>query len=147
MSGQNNQEQGWIPTMAVIPMKASQIRLLKNGGNFDAPLHLRPISDNTVYAFFSGLGTYTTIQFWLGIIFYAIAHVSISIWAFKDEMVHALLATLIPIYNVVWCFMRWKYVGGYGIMAILGLLMIIGSFIASLLVPELLPTVAGSADV
>ncbi|MEC7564750.1 MAG: hypothetical protein VX738_03615 [Planctomycetota bacterium] len=147
VSGQNNQESGWIPTMAVIPMKASQIKMLKNGGNFDAPANLRPISDNADYAFYSGLGTYTAIQFWLGVIFYAIAHVSIAIWSFKDQMVHALLATLVPVYNIVWCFMRWKYVGGYGIMAILGLLMIIGSLIASLFVPELLPTVAGSADI
>ena len=121
--------------------------MLKNGGNFDAPANLRPISDSAVYAFYSGLGTYTAIQFWLGVIFYTIAHVSIAIWSFKDQVVHALLATLVPIYNIVWCFMRWKYVGGYGIMAILGLLMIIGSLIASLFVPELLPTVAGSADI
>jgi hypothetical protein len=42
--------------------------------------------------------------------------------------------------------MRWKYVGGYGIMALLGLIMIIGGIVIQLFVPDLLPTVAGRKD-
>ena len=69
----------------------------------------------------------------------------LAIQAVKDEMVHTILASILPIYNVVWCFMRWKYVGGNGIMALLGLIMIIGGIVVQLVVPDLLPTVAGSS--
>ena len=44
---------------------------------------------------------------------------------------------------MIWAFMRRKYVGGLGIMAILAFTMIFGSLIVESFVPELLPTVAG----
>ncbi|MBT3889818.1 MAG: hypothetical protein HOF72_04280, partial [Planctomycetaceae bacterium] len=72
--------------------------------------------------------------------------ISIALQAFKDKIVHAILASILPIYNVVWCFMRWKYVGGHGIMALLGFIMIISSIITQQFIPDLIPYVAGSAD-
>jgi hypothetical protein len=134
-------KKGWIPTMAVIPVTTSQIKLLQN-------LKAEPpVTANAKYSFYHGLANYCTLQFWLGIIFYGIAHVSIALQAFKDEMMHAVLASILPIYNIVWCFMRWKYVGGNGIMALLGFIMIIGSIVAQIFVPDLLPTVAGIAEI
>jgi hypothetical protein len=139
--GQILAQKGWIPTMAVIPVTTSQIKLLQN-------LKAEPpVTANAKYSFYHGLANYCTLQFWLGIIFYGIAHVSIALQAFKDEMMHAVLASILPIYNIVWCFMRWKYVGGNGIMALLGFIMIIGSIVAQIFVPDLLPTVAGIAEI
>jgi hypothetical protein len=146
LPGQNSVQSGWIPTMAVIPVTTIQIDLLILSGNMNLPAAEHLVTDKVDYAFYNGLAAYCTLQFWLGIIYYGIAHVSIAMWAVKDEMVHAILASILPIYNVVWCFMRWKYVGGNGIMALLGLIMIIGSIIAGLFVPDLLPTVAGTAN-
>ena len=145
LSGQNSKQSGWIPTMAVIPVTTIQIDLLIQDSNINLSPDEQPITDKVDYAFYNGLANYCTLQFWLGIIFYGIAHVSIALQAFKDEMVHAVLASTLPIYNVVWCFMRWKYVGGEGIMALLGFTMIIGSIVIQLFVPDLLPTVAGIA--
>ena len=131
--------------MSVIPITTIQIDLLIQNRNMNLPTAEKPITQLANYAFYNGLANYCTLQFWLGIIFYGIAHVSIALQAFKDEMVHAVLASTLPIYNVVWCFMRWKYVGGEGIMALLGFTMIIGSIVIQLFVPDLLPTVAGIA--
>ena len=50
----------------------------------------------------------------------------------------------VPGYNMVWAFLRRKYVGGLGVMAILAFTMIFGAMIVETFVPELLPTVAGS---
>ena len=216
--GQILAQKGWIPTMAVIPVTTSQIKLLQNlkadpslhtcklkpnlpnsnnekdeqreanngkvytvqfgrdsekdqwverkylylkknwneaaarqhcsdqNGLF-VPAAEPPVTANAKYSFYHGLANYCTLQFWLGIIFYGIAHVSIALQAFKDEMMHAVLASILPIYNIVWCFMRWKYVGGNGIMALLGFIMIIGSIVAQIFVPDLLPTVAGIAEI
>lgn len=146
LSGQNSAVNGWIPTMAVIPVTTIQVELLIQNGKMDLPATEQPVTDKVGYAFYNGLANYCTLQFWLGIIFYGIAHISIALQAFKDEMVHAVLASTLPIYNVVWCFLRWKYVGGYGIMALLGFTMIIGSIVTQLFVPDLLPTVAGAAE-
>ena len=216
--GQILAQKGWIPTMAVIPVTTSQIKLLQNlltnpslhtcrlkpnlpssrdekderreanngkvytvqfGRDSDTdpwverkylylkkdwnetaarqhcsdqnglfvPAAEQPVTANAKYSFYNGLANYCTLQFWLGIIFYGIAHVSIALQAFKDEMMHAVLASILPIYNIVWCFMRWKYVGGNGIMALLGFIMIIGSIVAQIFVPDLLPTVAGIAEI
>jgi hypothetical protein len=136
---------GWIPSMAVRSVLSDQIELLilASDTNKSAPNVL--ITDNVDFAFYTGLGTYCAVQFWLGIIYYLIAHISIALQAVKDQMVHTILASVLPIYNVVWCFMRWKYVGGNGIMALLGLIMIIGGIVVQLVVPDLLPTVAGSS--
>jgi hypothetical protein len=116
-----------------------------SNGRF-APATPRPITDNADFAFYTGLATFCTVQFWLGIIYYGIAHVSIALQASKDEIMHAVLASILPIYNVGWCFMRWKYVGGNGIMALLGIIMIGGGIVIQLVVPDLLPTVAGLTD-
>jgi hypothetical protein len=146
LSGQFIKRSGWIPTMSVIPITTIQIDLLIQNRNMNLPTAEKPITQLANYAFYNGLANYCTLQFWLGIIFYGIAHVSIALQAFKDEMVHAVLASTLPIYNVVWCFMRWKYVGGEGIMALLGFIMIIGSIVVQLFVPDLLPTVAGTTS-
>jgi len=146
LSGQNSTQSGWIPTMAVLPVSTVQIDLLILNSDMNLSSAERPITDNAAFAFYTGLATYCTVQFWLGIIYYVVAHVSIALQAIKDEMVHAVLASILPIYNVGWCFMRWKYVGGNGIMALLGIIMIFGGIVIQLVVPDLLPTVAGRKD-
>jgi hypothetical protein len=146
LNGQNTENSCWIPTMAVTPVTSIQIKLLTQVGDSNTPAAERPITTYAAYGFYKGLAAFCNLQIWLGIIFYGIAHVSIALQAIKDEMVHAILASTLPIYNVVWCFMRRKYVGGYGIMALLGFVMIFGSIITQLFVPDLLPTVAGIAE-
>jgi len=132
--------------MAVRPVTEGQIELLILNSDMNLSSSDRPITDNVGFAFYTGLATYCAVQFWLGIIYYVVAHISIALQAVKDEMVQTILASVLPIYNVVWCFMRWRYVGGNGIMALLGLSMIIGSIVVQLFVPDLLPTAAGRKD-
>jgi hypothetical protein len=132
--------------MAVLPVTPVQIDLLILNSDMNLSSAKRPITDNADFAFYTGLATYCTVQFWLGIIYYIVAHVAIALQAIKDELMHAVLASILPIYNVGWCFMRWKYVGGNGIMALLGIIMIIGGIVIQLVVPDLLPTVAGRKD-
>ena len=146
LEGQNSSINGWIPSMAVLPVTTDQIDLLILNSDMNLSSSDRPITDNVDFAFYTGLATYCAVQFWLGIVYYIVAHISIAIQAVKDEMVHTILASILPIYNVVWCFMRWKYVGGNGVMALLGLIMIIGGIVIQLFVPDLLPTVAGRKD-
>jgi len=146
LQGQNSAISGWIPTMAVLPVTSVQIDLLILNSDMNLSSTERPITDNADFAFYTGLATFCTVQFWLGIIYYGIAHVSIALQASKDEIMHAVLTAILPIYNVGWCFMRWKYVGGNGIMAILGIIMIVGGIVIQLVVPDLLPTVAGLTD-
>ena len=132
--------------MAVRSVTSDQIELLILASDTNISASNVLITDNVDFAFYTGLGTYCAVQFWLGIIYYLIAHISIALQAVKDQMVHTILASVLPIYNVVWCFMRWKYVGGNGIMALLGLIMIIGGIVIQLFVPDLLPTAAGRKD-
>ena len=146
LSGQNSTQSGWIPSMAVRPVTEEQIELLILNSDMNLSSSDRPITDNVDFAFYTGLATYCAVQFWLGIIYYVVAHISIALQAVKDEMVHTILASILPVYNVVWCFMRWRYVGGNGIMALLGLIMIIGGIVIQLFVPDLLPTAAGRKD-
>ena len=217
LSGQNSTQNGWVPTMAVLPVTPVQVDLLQNlrtdpnvhtcflnsnltkyrfkttekreanngkgytvelgrnsknqpwveleyqyskkdwdedearqhcaGHNSPfAPATETPVTDNAGFAFYTGLATFCIVQFWLGLIYYVVAHVSIALQAIKDEMVYAVLASVLPIYNVGWCFMRRKYVGGIGIMALLGIIMIIGGIVIQLIVPDLLPTVAGRTE-
>ncbi|MEE2842908.1 MAG: hypothetical protein VX761_00195 [Planctomycetota bacterium] len=146
LSGQNSTQSGWIPSMAVRPVTEEQIELLILNSDMNLSASDRPITDNVDFAFYTGLATYCAVQFWLGIIYYVVAHISIALQAVKDEMVHTILASILPVYNVVWCFMRWRYVGGNGIMALLGLIMIIGGIVIQLFVPDLLPTAAGRKD-
>jgi hypothetical protein len=146
LSGQNSTQSGWIPSMAVRPVTEEQIGLLILNSDMNLSSSDRPITDNVDFAFYTGLATYCAVQFWLGIIYYVVAHISIALQAVKDEMVHTILASVLPVYNVVWCFMRWRYVGGNGIMALLGLIMIIGGIVIQLFVPDLLPTAAGRKD-
>ncbi len=146
LSGQNATQSGWIPTMAVLPVTPVQIDLLILNSNLDLSSTERPVTDNADFAFYTGLATYCAVQFWLGLIYYVVAHVSIALQAIKDQIMHAILASILPIYNVGWCFMRWKYVGGNGIMALLGIIMIIGGIVIQLVVPDLLPTVAGRKE-
>ncbi len=146
LDGQNSDKIGWIPTTAVVAVTTIEIDLLIKNGDMNLSSTERPVTDNAAYAFYKGLANGCTLEIWLGIIFYGIAHISIALQAFKDKMVHAILASILPIYNVVWCFMRWKYVGGHGIMALLGFTMIISSLITQQFIPDLIPYVAGSAD-
>ena len=143
LSGQNAMQSGWIPSMAVLPVTPAQIDLLILNSDPNLSSSERPITGNAKFAFYTGLETFCAVQFWLGMIYYIIAHVAVALQAVKDEMVHAILASILPIYNVVWCFMRWKYAGGQGIMALLGIIMIVAGMVLQLFVPDLLPTVAG----
>jgi hypothetical protein len=143
LSGQNATQSGWIPSMAVLPVTPAQIDLLILNSDPNLSSSERPITGNAKFAFYTGLATFCAVQFWLGMIYYIIAHVAVALQAVKDEMVHAILASILPIYNVVWCFMRWKYAGGQGIMALLGIIMIVAGMVLQLFVPDLLPTVAG----
>lgn len=129
--------------MAVLPVTPAQIDLLILNSDPNLSSSERPITGNAKFAFYTGLATFCAVQFWLGMIYYIIAHVAVALQAVKDEMVHAILASILPIYNVVWCFMRWKYAGGQGIMALLGIIMIVAGMVLQLFVPDLLPTVAG----
>jgi hypothetical protein len=147
LPGQNIQEGTYIiPSMAVVPITPAQVDLLDRISDPNLSSSERPITDNAKFAFYTGLKTFCAVQFWLGMIYYVIAHIAVALQAIKDEMVHAVLASILPIYNVVWCFMRWKYVGGQGIMALLGILMIVAGMVISLFVPDLLPTAAGSTE-
>ena len=132
--------------MAVLPVSTAQIDLLILNSDMNLSSAERPVTDNADFAFYTGLATYCTVQFWLGIVYYIVAHIAIALQAIKDELMHAVLASILPIYNVGWCFMRWKYVGGIGIMALLGIIMISGGIVIQLVVPDLLPTVAGRKD-
>ena len=114
------------------------------GNKSDVPKELRPVTEEGQYAFYKGLSTYCSIEFYIGLVYYIICHISIASWAVKDETSKAILACAVPGYNMVWAFMRRKYVGGLGVMAILAFTMIFGSLIVETFVPELLPTVAGS---
>ena len=149
--GRNSEKDPWVERKYLYLKKdwneaAARQHCSDQNGIF-VPAAEQPVTANAKYSFYHGLANYCTLQFWLGIIFYGIAHVAIALQAFKDEMMHAVLASILPIYNVIWCFMRWKYVGGNGIMALLGFIMIIGSIVAQIFVPDLLPTVAGIAEI
>ena len=137
---------GWVPSSGVIHVSREQIDLIIIGNNTDSPKELRPITDEATYALYMGLGSYCKIEFYIGLVYYVICHISIATWAVKDEQIQAILACSIPGYNMVWAFMRRKYVGGLGVMAILAFTMIFGSLILEAFVPELLPTVAGASD-
>ncbi len=140
----NTGPSGWIPTSGVIRVTRSQVDMIILGNKSDVPKELRPVTDDVPYAWYKGLNTYCSIEFYIGLIYYVICHISIASWAVKDETTQAILACAVPGYNMVWAFMRRKYVGGLGVMAILAFTMIFGALIVETFVPELLPTVAGS---
>ena len=140
----NSGPSGWVPSSGVVHVSRAQVELIILGNQTDLARELRPITDEFWYAWYKGLGSYCTIEFYIGLLYYIICHVSIATWAVKDETTQAILACAIPGYNMVWAFMRRRYVGGLGVMAILAFTMIIGALITETFVPELLPTVAGS---
>ena len=140
----NSGPSGWVPSSGVVHVSRAQVELIILGNQTDLARELRPITDEFWYALYTGLASYCTIEFYIGLLYYIICHVSIATWAVKDETTQAILACAIPGYNMVWAFMRRRYVGGLGIMAILAFTMIFGGLIIELFVPELLPTVAGS---
>tara|TARA_Y100001934_G_scaffold282174_1_gene394756 strand:+ start:777 stop:1976 length:1200 start_codon:yes stop_codon:yes gene_type:complete len=140
----NSGPSGWVPTSGVVQVSRAQVELIILGNQTDLAKELRPVTDEFYYALYKGLGSYCTIEFYIGLLYYTICHISIAIWAVKDETTQAILACVLPGYNMVWAFMRRRYVGGLGVMAILAFTMIIGALITEIFVPELLPTVAGS---
>lgn len=143
----NSGPSGWVPSSGVVHVSRAQVDLIILGNAGDTPKEQRPITDEVYYALYKGLGSYCTIEFYIGLVYYVICHISIATWAFKDnDKTQAFLASAIPGYNMIWAFMRRKYVGGLGIMAILAFTMIFGSLIVESFVPELLPTVAGASD-
>ena len=135
---------GWVPTSGVINITRAQADLIILGNKTDIPIHMRPVTDEVMFAWFKGLSAFCTIEFYIGLIYYAICHVTIATWAVKDETTQAILACAIPGYNMVWAFMKRQYVGGLGTMAVLGFTMIFGSLIVEIFIPDLLPTVAGT---
>ncbi|MBA61288.1 MAG: hypothetical protein CMJ76_02880 [Planctomycetaceae bacterium] len=140
----NSGPAGWVPSSGVVRVSRAQVELIILGNKPDVPQELRPITEEGWYALFKGLGSYCTIEFYIGLLYYTICHISIASWAVKDETTQAILACAIPGYNMIWAFMRRKYVGGLGVMAMLALTMIFGALIIESFVPDLLPTVAGS---
>lgn len=143
----NSGPSGWVPSSGVVHVSRAQVDLIILGNAGDTPKEQRPITDEAYYALYKGIGSYCTIEFYIGLVYYVICHISIATWAFKDnDKTQAFLASAIPGYNMIWAFMRRKYVGGLGIMAILAFTMIFGSLIVESFVPELLPTVAGASD-
>ena len=147
LSGEEMGKAGWVPSSSVVNISPSQLELIILGNQTDLARELRPVTDEAYYALYKGLGSYCTIEFYIGLVYYVVCHISIATWAFKDnDKTQAFLASAIPGYNMIWAFMRRKYVGGLGIMAILAFTMIFGSLIVESFVPELLPTVAGASD-
>lgn len=143
----NSGPSGWVPSSGVVHVSRAQVDLIILGNAGDTPKEQRPVTDEAYYALYKGIGSYCTIEFYIGLVYYVICHISIATWAFKDnDKTQAFLASAIPGYNMIWAFMRRKYVGGLGIMAILAFTMIFGSLIVESFVPELLPTVAGASD-
>ncbi|MEE2675999.1 MAG: hypothetical protein VX876_03440 [Planctomycetota bacterium] len=141
----NSGPSGWVPTSGVIRVTRAQVDLIILGNKSDVSKDLKPVTDDFMYAWYKGLSAYCSIEFYIGLVYYSICHISIASWAVKDEMTQAILACAVPGYNMVWAFLRRKYVGGLGVMAILAFAMILGSVIVeTIFVPELLPTVAGS---
>ena len=140
----NSGPSGWIPTSGVVRVTRPQVDLIILGNKSDVSKELKPVTDDFMYAWYKGLSTYCSIEFYIGLVYYSICHISIASWAVKDETTQAILACAVPGYNMVWAFLRRKYVGGLGVMAILAFTMIFGSLIVGTFVPELLPTVAGS---
>ena len=98
--------------------------------------------ENFGNAWYYGLGNYFSALFWLGVVFYGIAYVTMIGLGFKDDTLFGFL-NMIPGYNLVWGVMRWKYVKGEWVMSVIGASMILFGFIGGVSIPEILPVMAG----
>ena len=98
--------------------------------------------ENFDNAWYYGLGNYFSALFWLGIVFYGIAYVTMIGLGFKDDTQFGFL-NMIPGYSLVWGIMRWKYVKGEWVMSVIGASMILFGFIGGISIPEILPVMAG----